>query len=157
MGAQMHTQAGKLFKEEQAGSQQRLSLTMFMLQRHVETATQLQGGVLTALLLACASGGPTIVTHEPHGLSQRPLGGCVGGETPVVHGKGGGVGLVLQVLVELAQSCRLKHALHPHAGPLLHTSLISYQAIHRDCQPLQPDWHIPCHLQNVPGHDGVPW
>lgn len=45
----------------------------------------------------------TIVTHEPHGLSQGPLGSCVGGEPPVVHGKGCRVCLILQILVELAQ------------------------------------------------------
>ncbi len=48
--------------------------------------------------------GITIVTHEPHGLSQGPLGSCVGGEPPVVHGKGCCVCLVLQVLIELTQS-----------------------------------------------------
>lgn len=53
-----------------------------------------------------------IVPHEPHGLSKRPLGSGVGGEAPMVHGKGCGVGLILQVLVKLPQSCRLKHALH---------------------------------------------
>ena len=49
--------------------------------------------------------GITIVTHEPHRLSQRPFGSCVGGEPPVVHGEGCRVCLILQVLVELAQSC----------------------------------------------------
>ena len=48
--------------------------------------------------------GITIVTHEPHGLGQGPLGSCVGGEPPVVHGEGCRVCLILQILVEIAQS-----------------------------------------------------
>lgn len=45
----------------------------------------------------------TVVSHEAHGLGKGPLGGGVGGETPVIHCKGRRVRLILQVLVELSQ------------------------------------------------------
>ena len=47
----------------------------------------------------------TIVAHEAHWLCKRPLGSGIGGETPVVHCKACGVVFVLQVFVELSESC----------------------------------------------------
>ena len=41
------------------------------------------------------------MAEHTHGLGKRPSGVGVGGEAPVVHGEGGVVLLVLQVLVLL--------------------------------------------------------
>ena len=57
----------------------------------------------------------TIVAQHAHGLRQGPSGVGVCGEAPVVHGEGGVILLILQVLVVLPHHNRPQHALHDGA------------------------------------------
>mmetsp|Transcript_3098 Transcript_3098/g.6837 ORF Transcript_3098/g.6837 Transcript_3098/m.6837 type:complete len:280 (-) Transcript_3098:316-1155(-) len=53
----------------------------------------------------------SIVSHDAHGLGERPLGVGVGTETTMVNDEFGGEVLVLQILVKLGKDASLHHAL----------------------------------------------